>query len=69
MVVGDVQVDLGQAVVDQLGDRARFVEHDVTDEAGWDAIVGEAVSAFDGVDALVNNAAREGGAGLVTEHA
>jgi NAD(P)-dependent dehydrogenase (short-subunit alcohol dehydrogenase family) len=53
---GDVLDDDGQAVANELGERAAFVHHDISDEAAWDAIVATALSAFGRVDVLVNNA-------------
>lgn len=55
VVLTDVLADEGAAVATELG--ARFVCHDVGDEAGWAAVVDTAVSAFGGLDVLVNNAA------------
>jgi 3alpha(or 20beta)-hydroxysteroid dehydrogenase len=57
VVVGDVLDDLGQAVADSLGDRCRFVHHDVTKPPEWDRIVGAAVEDSGQLDILVNNAA------------
>ena len=56
VVLTDVLVDDLVATATGLGDRARWVEHDVTDEAGWAAVVDLAVDSFGGVDVLVNNA-------------
>lgn len=38
------------------GAKAIAFQHDVTDEAAWERVVGETVSAFGGLDVLVNNA-------------
>lgn len=55
--VADVLEDLGTERVRELGDAARFLKLDVTQEASWSAAI-EQVSARDGrVDVLVNNAA------------
>jgi 3alpha(or 20beta)-hydroxysteroid dehydrogenase len=56
VVIADILHDQGEALAGQLGDRARFVHLDVTDEAEWDAAVGAAIDAFGAVDVLVNNA-------------
>lgn len=56
VVLGDVAVDAGQATAAELGARARFVAHDVTDEAAWKRIVDAALEAHGRVDVLVNNA-------------
>jgi 3alpha(or 20beta)-hydroxysteroid dehydrogenase len=57
VVLGDVLQEDGRAVAAQLGEHARFVPLDVTDEASWAAAVAEAQDAFGGLDVLVNNAA------------
>ncbi|MEO8695550.1 MAG: glucose 1-dehydrogenase [Acidimicrobiales bacterium] len=57
VVATDVQEALGRDVVATLGDNARFVAHDVTDETAWARVVQTAVDEFGGVDGLVNNAA------------
>lgn len=57
VVLTDVQVGKGEVLAAELGDRARFVRHDVADADQWDVVVAEARSAFGGVDVLVNNAA------------
>jgi 3alpha(or 20beta)-hydroxysteroid dehydrogenase len=56
VVIGDVLDDKGGAVAGQLGDRARYVHHDVTSETGWSRAVATAVDAFGRLDVLVNNA-------------
>ena len=45
----------GQAIVDNGGD-AVFVEHDVTDEDSWRAVMAAAQSSYGRLDILVNNA-------------
>jgi len=55
-VVGDVLDDDGARLLAELGDGARYVHLDVTQPAGWDAAVNEAVTAFGGLSILVNNA-------------
>lgn len=57
VVLGDVKGEAGRQVAASLGDRARFVDLDVRDEAAWAATVRVAVETFGGVDVLVNNAA------------
>jgi 3alpha(or 20beta)-hydroxysteroid dehydrogenase len=57
VVFGDVLDDKGAYVADKLGaESCRYVHHDVTSEADWDAAVTLAMSAFGGIDVLVNNA-------------
>lgn len=56
VVITDLLDELGEQVVADLGDAARYRHHDVTDEAGWEAVVAEAVDTFGGLHVLVNNA-------------
>jgi 3alpha(or 20beta)-hydroxysteroid dehydrogenase len=57
VVFGDVRDDQGAYVAAKLGDdRCRYLHHDVTSEADWDAAVALATEAFGGLDVLVNNA-------------
>jgi len=56
VVVTDVLDDEGKALVDQLGDAAAYVHHDVRREDDWAQVVAEAESRFGKVDVLVNNA-------------
>ena len=57
VIATDVQEAQGRDVADALGANARFVAHDVTEEAAWARVVQAAVTEFGGVDGLVNNAA------------
>jgi 3alpha(or 20beta)-hydroxysteroid dehydrogenase len=57
VVLTDVLVDKGREVAAAIGDSARFLHHDVSDESGWAAAVDTAVSEFGRLDVLVNNAA------------
>ena len=56
VVVADVRADRGAAVADPLGDRAAFVELDVTDADAWTACLASAEERFGPVSVLVNNA-------------
>ena len=56
VVVTDVLDEQGIAVAADIGDTARFVHHDVRDEASWATAVGIATSEFGRLDVLVNNA-------------
>jgi NAD(P)-dependent dehydrogenase (short-subunit alcohol dehydrogenase family) len=53
VVLGDVS-DAGEAAAKQLGENARFIKTDVTDEASTQAAVQLCVSAFGGIHGLVN---------------
>ncbi|GAC70973.1 SDR family oxidoreductase [Gordonia soli] len=55
VVVGDIDVDGVRSVADSLGDAARAVELDVTDESHWARAVAEAAD-LGPVHGLVNNA-------------
>jgi 3alpha(or 20beta)-hydroxysteroid dehydrogenase len=54
--IGDVRVELGEALAAELGEAAVFVRHDVADEVAWEAVVATAIERFGHVDVLVNNA-------------
>jgi NAD(P)-dependent dehydrogenase (short-subunit alcohol dehydrogenase family) len=54
VVVADVNHDAGLRLVNELGDNARFVATDVSDEASAVNAVHTAVSAFGGLHGLVN---------------
>ena len=56
VVVGDVLVEAGEALVAELGSAAAFVRHDVADEVAWEAVVTTAQERFGGIHVLVNNA-------------
>lgn len=56
VVIGDVLVEDGRSVAEDLGDACEFAELDVTDPASWDGAVATATSRFGGLDVLVNNA-------------
>ncbi|GAA1968898.1 glucose 1-dehydrogenase [Isoptericola halotolerans] len=56
VVVADLLEDAGSALAAELGERARFVALDVTDEDRWQEVVADTVEAWGGVDVLVNNA-------------
>lgn len=55
VVVTDILVEKGQALVEELGDRTIFVEHDVSDRDAWLQVVELAESTFGPVSVLVNN--------------
>lgn len=57
VVLTDLQTEVGEKLAVELGDHASFVEQNVTNEADWDRVVGEATSRFGRIDGLVNNAA------------
>jgi NAD(P)-dependent dehydrogenase (short-subunit alcohol dehydrogenase family) len=54
VVIADVQAERGEALARELGVRARFAKTDVTSEADGQAAVALALSAFGGLQGLVN---------------
>ena len=56
VVVADVLTSDGEILTKELGDRAHFVDLDVTDESAWARCIDEVTSSFGGLDVLVNNA-------------
>jgi 3alpha(or 20beta)-hydroxysteroid dehydrogenase len=56
VVLADVLDEDGEKVAAEIGDAARYVHLDVTDEAGWDRVVTFAEETFGPVTVLVNNA-------------
>jgi 3alpha(or 20beta)-hydroxysteroid dehydrogenase len=56
VVIADIAKDEGQALADELGGNAHFIDHDVSDEASWTALVGDTDERFGPVSVLANNA-------------
>ena len=54
VVLSDVRPDEGKTQADKLGERATFVEHDVTSEDGWNTLVAGIVASHGRLDVLVN---------------
>ncbi len=54
VLIADLQDDRGAVVAEQLGDAARFVHTDVTDEASVRAAIEDAVGAFGSIHGVVN---------------
>ena len=67
VIVADVQTDLGQAVAADLGDAARFVECDVTDEQAVAASIQSAIDTWGRIDVMFNNAGVIGAIGPIAE--
>ncbi|MEM9176590.1 MAG: glucose 1-dehydrogenase [Myxococcota bacterium] len=57
VVLTDLRDAPGEAIAADLGDRARFLHADITDEDDWQTAVDLAQSAFGPLTTLVNNAA------------
>lgn len=56
VVITDLNEELGLALVQELGDQAKFIKQDVSSEADWAHVVAETENAFGPVNILVNNA-------------
>ncbi len=54
VVMTDINDDRGQAVAQEIG--ADYVHQDVSDESGWDALMGHVQDHYGQLDVLVNNA-------------
>ncbi|MGE0223116.1 MAG: glucose 1-dehydrogenase [Acetobacteraceae bacterium] len=60
VVVADVLDEEGAKVAAEIGAAACFERLDVTDEAGWEAVIAATLSRFGKLDILVNNAGISG---------
>jgi NAD(P)-dependent dehydrogenase (short-subunit alcohol dehydrogenase family) len=56
VVITDLDDARGQALAAELGDAARYIHQDVTDEAGWPAAIQAATDGFGRLDIMVANA-------------
>jgi len=56
VVLVDIRAELGSGLASELGERAMFIEHDVTDADGWTGTIARAEARFGPVSILVNNA-------------
>lgn len=56
VVIGDVLDAEGEALAGELGESARYLHHDVTDEDAWNRIVALTTDSFGRLDGLLNNA-------------
>ena len=56
VVLTDTRVDAGQALADELGANAHFIEQDVTKASDWQRVVAATEDVFGPVTVLVNNA-------------
>jgi NAD(P)-dependent dehydrogenase (short-subunit alcohol dehydrogenase family) len=66
-LIADLQEDRGQALVDELGDRAHFLRVDVSNESDVASMVDFAVAEFGELNALFNNAGILGALGPISE--
>jgi 3alpha(or 20beta)-hydroxysteroid dehydrogenase len=56
VILTDVQGDAGRATAAEIGERASYVDLDVTDAAAWAEVIGDVVDRHGRLDVLVNNA-------------
>lgn len=56
VVITDIMEKEGQALAEELGEKAIFLKHDVTNTSDWERVVRETEAAFGPVNVLVNNA-------------
>ena len=57
VVVGDINQDGGRRTVEAIGDGARFVPFDISDENSVKSLIDAAIAAFGHLDGLFSNAA------------
>ena len=67
VIACDIQVETGRAVAARLGDSARFIEADVTDEAQVAAAVNLAMTTWGRLDCMFNNAGVVGAVGPIAD--
>jgi 3(or 17)beta-hydroxysteroid dehydrogenase len=56
VLITDLNSETGETAARELGDKARFLAQDVTDEDSWPKVIDAVVAAFGKLDILVNNA-------------
>ena len=56
VVLTDIDKEKGKALAEELGASAHFIQHDVTDEEGWEKVIDETEDIYGPVNILVNNA-------------
>lgn len=56
VVITDLNEEAGTALAQELGENAKFIKQDVSNEADWANVVTETENAFGPVNILVNNA-------------
>ncbi len=57
VVLADLNRDAGQALADEIGAQALFIELDVAEQAHWQRAMAQTLAHFGRLDVLVNNAA------------
>jgi 3alpha(or 20beta)-hydroxysteroid dehydrogenase len=56
VAIADINEPGGQALADELGEKAHFTRHDVSEQASWEALVADTNQRFGPVNVLANNA-------------
>ena len=56
VVLTDINAEKGQALANELGSNALFMQHDVTSEDDWAQVIAKTAAQFGTVNVLVNNA-------------
>lgn len=56
VVIADVLREQGESLAELLGENARFIYLDVSDEANWNTLVEDVTASWGRIDVLVNNA-------------
>lgn len=56
VAITDIRAEEGEKLAAELGDAARFYEHDVVDEAAWNSVVAATENELGPISVLVNNA-------------
>ena len=54
VIIGDINVEKGQALTARYDDQLSFVELDVTSKQSWEAAVDQATSMMNGLTTVVN---------------
>jgi NAD(P)-dependent dehydrogenase (short-subunit alcohol dehydrogenase family) len=60
VILTDIDADSGQQIAREIGNRAQFVQHDVSKEADWQKVVETALKSHGKIDILINNAGVSG---------
>ena len=67
VVLADLEVERGEKLAAELGDRARFVAVDVSEEGAIERAIDESIATFGGLDAIFNNAGNPGSLGRIED--
>jgi NAD(P)-dependent dehydrogenase (short-subunit alcohol dehydrogenase family) len=67
VVVGDLQDDKGERLIEELGPKTSYRRADVGEEADIEALVAHALKTYGQLDCMFNNAGFAGVAGSITE--